>query len=282
MIVIAAKSLLAPSLIAAVSLISARRGDRVGGWMLGLPIASGPVSILLFLEHGRFFAASAAQGALLGLVAAGVFCVVYLLVSERLSWLPTLLSACAACLGATWLLSLAELPLAWTVLLVVTALFAMSLLIRERHEVDASKPPTLRGTLIRMLIAGVLVFAITTCSGWLGGTVTGLLAPLPVLGALMTASHHRRQGSRAVRRLVPGIALGLWGGAAFFAVVAELVYRRSPSATYLAAVCAALLAVWCAAKVAALHPAMRLSQSCGNASRQIRRHAVQVMELGRS
>jgi chromate transport protein ChrA len=118
--------------------------------------------------------------------------------------------------------------------------------------------------------------------GWLGGTVSGLLAPLPVLGALMTASHHRRQGSRAVQRLVPGIAVGLWGGVAFFAVVAELVYRRAPSATYLAAACAAVLAVFLATRVAAAHPVLRFSRGCRTAPRRIRRRAAHILELARS
>jgi hypothetical protein len=282
MVLLAAKSLLAPSLIALATLVSLRWGDRAGGWVLGLPIASGPVSVLLFLEHGRFFAARAAQGALLGLVAAGIFCVVYLMVSERWSWLPTLLSACAACLGVALLLSRAELPLPWTILFVVTALLVLSLVRGDRDEAPASQPPTLRGTLMRMLVASVLVLAITTCSGWLGGTVSGLLAPLPVLGALMTASHHRRQGSRAVQRLVPGIAAGLWGGVAFFAVVAELVYRRAPSATYLAAACAAVLAVFLATRVAAAHPLLRLGRGLYGASHRVRRRAAHVLELARS
>jgi len=38
-----------------------------------------------------------------------------------------------------------------------------------------------------LAIAGAIVFALTTFSGLLGGTVTGMLAPMPILAAIMTA-----------------------------------------------------------------------------------------------
>src|SRR5437660_10480738 len=77
MTVLLAKVVLTPLLIAAATLAGRRWGPAVGGWLAGLPLTSGPVSVFLALEHGPGFAARAAVGTLAGLVGVACFCVVY-------------------------------------------------------------------------------------------------------------------------------------------------------------------------------------------------------------
>ncbi|HET7343490.1 MAG TPA: hypothetical protein VFL90_18640, partial [Methylomirabilota bacterium] len=48
-----------PLLIAGASLAGRRWGPAVGGWLVGLPLTSGPVAVFLALEHGAAFAAAA-------------------------------------------------------------------------------------------------------------------------------------------------------------------------------------------------------------------------------
>ena len=78
---VALKIAIAPVLILACTLVARRWGPAVGGWVLGLPLTSGPVSVLLFLERGPNFARHAAGGTLLGLAAGAVFCVSYVLLA---------------------------------------------------------------------------------------------------------------------------------------------------------------------------------------------------------
>ena len=54
------KALLAPLLILLATLAGRRWGPGVGGWLAGLPLTSGPVSLILALEQGPEFAARAA------------------------------------------------------------------------------------------------------------------------------------------------------------------------------------------------------------------------------
>ena len=71
------KATLTPLLIAVATLAARRWGPAVGGWVAGLPLTSGPVSVFLAVEQAPAFAAHAACGTLLGLIAVAVFCVAY-------------------------------------------------------------------------------------------------------------------------------------------------------------------------------------------------------------
>src|SRR5438270_7670225 len=80
------KLILTPLLIAVATLAARRWGPIVGGWVAGLPLTSGPVSVFLAIEQGRAFASAAAQATLLGLVAVLSFCVGYSQSARRLTW----------------------------------------------------------------------------------------------------------------------------------------------------------------------------------------------------
>src|SRR5881397_2426094 len=81
-----AKLVLTPLLIAAVTLAGRRWGPAVGGWLAGLPLTSGPVSVFLALEQGPGFAARAAVGTLFGLAAMAICCLTYARIAHAASW----------------------------------------------------------------------------------------------------------------------------------------------------------------------------------------------------
>ena len=58
---LAYKLLLTPLLIGAVSLAGRRWGPSVSGWLVGLPLSSGPVVFFFALEQGNRFASTAAS-----------------------------------------------------------------------------------------------------------------------------------------------------------------------------------------------------------------------------
>ena len=266
MLLVITKTLLTPILLALCTVVSRRWGDVVGGWLLGLPLASGPVSIFLLLQHGAGFAASAARFTLLGFVAVSVFCVSYLAMARTRSWTSSLVVAVAACLTATGALAFVHLSLAETIAAVAFALLLASALMGRSGSSHPVASSSVRGVIVRMALATALVLGITASSGLLGGHVSGLLAPLPVLAALMAASAHRREGAQAVQGLLRGMVVGMWGGVAFFAVVAMLVGGQAPLATYVAAFVAAVLAGWAATRVASMQPRQWLGEHLHHAS----------------
>ena len=58
------KLTLAPLLVAAATLVAQKWGPRVGGLLMGLPLTTGPIFLLLEIDQGPHFAAGAAVGIL--------------------------------------------------------------------------------------------------------------------------------------------------------------------------------------------------------------------------
>jgi hypothetical protein len=104
----ALKLLLAPLLFVISSLARRRWGSTVAGILVALPVVAGPILLFTALDHGRAFAAQAASSALLGLVALALFALVFVYLSSRSPWLPTLLVSWITCLAAGFPLSRVE------------------------------------------------------------------------------------------------------------------------------------------------------------------------------
>lgn len=84
---LAFKLLLTPLFVGLISLADRRWGAKVGGWLVGLPLTSAPVTIFIALELGTTFASQMALGILMGLISQAVFCVTYAWLSFRVNWL---------------------------------------------------------------------------------------------------------------------------------------------------------------------------------------------------
>jgi hypothetical protein len=69
MFLLAVKLAVTPLMALAASLAARRWGDAIGGWLVGLPITSGPVAVFLAIEQGPAFAADAAAGSIAGVAA---------------------------------------------------------------------------------------------------------------------------------------------------------------------------------------------------------------------
>ena len=100
------KLILTPIAITAIALAGRRWGPAVGGWVAGLPLPSGPVSLYLDLEQGRIFAQTAAVNSLASGAAVGGFCLAYAAAASRGGWIVGTVCGlsvflCAAALAVT-------------------------------------------------------------------------------------------------------------------------------------------------------------------------------------
>jgi len=240
---------LAPVLVGGSTLAAKKWGAAVGGWMLGLPLLSGPISVIMFTERGSGFAQSAARGTLFGLVATASFCAAYAAASRRWPWWGSLLVGYSAFAATAGLFSLVHLSLGGSLLLVATALVALVLATGRPGEARPAPEPPRWDVPVRMALTGLLVVIVSLAAGYLGPEAAGMLAPLPVLGAIMAAFTHRRCGAGAARRLLHGAVVGTWGAVAFFAVLVWLLGTGSPVAVYTVALLVASLAGWTAMRL---------------------------------
>lgn len=206
------KLLLSPILIAFVTLVGRRWGPGIGGWLMGFPLTSGPVSILLLLEYGRAFAAHAAASTLGGQASVCIFCLTYAVLSTWTGWPLSAAGSVAAFLLSVFLWNAASLSL----IPAVAAFLVISILVLRmmprRDGVHSTAQPPRWDLPARMTAAAVFVLLLTTFADLLGPQVSGLLSPFPLFGVIITSFTHHQQGVAAASQVVRGVA---WGSFAF-------------------------------------------------------------------
>jgi hypothetical protein len=234
------KLVLTPLLIAAASLAQRKWGGLAGGLIAGLPLTSAPVSVFLALEHGPTFAAHAATGTLLGIIAMSAFCVAYVRAASRWAWAPAALFASGFCAVTTLAVSLLPQSLALAAAIAFPVLGALIVMIGR----PLSDAPALRSPWwdipARMSVALGVVLLITAAASYIGAKWSGLLSTVPVFGLVMGVFSHRTGGVAAAHALLRGFVVGSLGAAAFFLVVGALIESTSLVVTYCAAIAAGL------------------------------------------
>jgi len=215
---LALKLVLTPALIAIATLAGRRFGPSIGGWLVGLPFTSGPVSLFLALEQGTSFAAAAASGSIAGAAASALFAVVYAAVARRAGWIASL---------AVYAVTIAA------------ALGAIGL-IAEPPALPAAVAPPRWDLPARMVVATSLVVAITGVAPILGPQLTGLVTTYPIYASVLAAFAHAQRGGMAAIHVVRGLCYGLLAFASFFFVIGALIERLGIGLAFAGAIAAAL------------------------------------------
>jgi hypothetical protein len=233
------KLVLAPSLVAAASLVEQRFGHRAGGWVAGFPIVAGPILLFLALEQGRAFAATAAHQTLLGLVSLAAYCVAYERMSRTAPAAAALPVAFLAFAIVTPAMAAVQAPLAVALLLAVAALLtARALLAAPADDATRYARPSL---LLRMGATAAIVLTVTGLAHVLGPRWSGLLVPFPVASTVLLVAAHRAAGHGAVVRVLRGLLPALCGFALFCTAVASLLPRHGIAVAFAAGLAASVL-----------------------------------------
>ena len=228
-------------LVATASLAGRRWGHAISGWLVGIPFTSGPITLFLFLEHGATFAANAALGSMLGVLATAAFAVEFSAVAKRggrvvLSFVAGI-TAFALIGGAAQDLAIAPLPL--------YAICAVVLVVAIRLVSDpgatASVPLPSWDLPARMILATILVLAITSGASALGPRLSGLLATVPLYASILAGFGFQLVGPAAAIRVWRGLLFGLFGFGAFYLVLAASLEPLGLAAFAIAIVAAALM-----------------------------------------
>ena len=239
------KLLLVPTFIGIVSLAGRRWGPTVSGWLIGLPLTSGPVAFILALEQGTVFAAEASRGIMLGIMSVFVFCLVYGRLAIHLNWASSLVGALVSYFGFTYLLNALSLSL-WIGFVMIMIILAASLVLMPSVRSDKIAPVSQRWEIpARMISATALVFIITGVAQLLGPQLTGLLTPFPVYVTILAVFIHRLQGGGQVVRLLRGVVAGSVTFAVFFLVISTTILGWGIGASFVAAISIGLITHAC-------------------------------------
>ena len=240
--ILALKLLITPFLIGGVTLAGRRWGSIVSGFLIGLPLTSGPISFLLAYEFGLAFSSQAAVGSLAGQLSNCLFCLTYTRVARRCNWVFSSLAAISAFLLATfvWNSFAWQLWPAFALLLVVIVLTGI-LIPRQPAALQDITPPKW-DLPARILTATGFVLCLTSIADTLGPHLSGLISPFPVFILIFSAFTHAQQGANSASNLLRGVVLGSGSYASFFLIVGALLPRLGIAVTYLLASLVAIAA----------------------------------------
>jgi hypothetical protein len=244
----------APALVGAATLAARRWGQGIGGLVSAFPAIVGPVLLIAAHEHGSAFAAQAASGTLLGLVALSGFALAYGRTAVRAGWRASLAAGWATAAAIAVLLGSVEAgPLAGLAAATLSLLVAHRGLPRGRPTLQPVRAP--RWDLgARMVLTAVLVLSLAAAASRFGPVVGGMLAALPALASILAVFTHEQHGPEALAFLLRGMLSGMAGFVVFCALVAVLVDRAGVGATFTAAALAAVCVQAATARAASRPP----------------------------
>jgi hypothetical protein len=220
---VAVKAVVTPLLIGGASLAGRRWGHEVGGWLVALPLTSGPVAFFLATDHGTGFAGRAAIGMLAGTISQVAFALAYRTVARR-GWVAPFAAGCAAFAATTVALAYLHWSALPTFALVITALAAGYALTRRpdrsAQTLAAVGNPPRWDIPLRMVVATAVVLAITALAPIIGAHLAGLLSPFPVFGVVLAVFTHHTHGPGGATAVLDGLVMGLAAPTVFFLVLA--------------------------------------------------------------
>jgi hypothetical protein len=233
MTVLALKLLLAPLLVVACSLAGRRWGPRLAGILVVLPVVAGPILLILYLEHGGSFTASAARTATLAIVPLALFALIFGYLSRHHGWLLTLITSWVVVLLADLAVARFHPPAGVALLLALLALHGTSALLGRLNGAPPQPLPTPWWDLpARAIATALLVLVVTGLAAFLGPGLTGALTPFPIALSVVCAFTTAQAGHPGVLPLLRGIVPGLDGFALFCFLVAILINKMSGAAAF--------------------------------------------------
>lgn len=234
------KLLITPLFIGSATLAGRRWGPVVNGLVVGLPLTTGPISIILAHEYGSAFATRAAAGNLAGQVSMCAFCLVYSLVAQRAGWKLSAAAAITAFLATTVTLN----GFAWALWpafgVLMAAILVTARLIPSQPTGGRPAIPPAWDLPARIGVATTFVVALTTIANALGPQLSGLISTFPIFGVVFAAFTHAQQGPQAASNLLRGIVFGSVAYAGFFLTIGLGLPAVGVWATYSLALLVAL------------------------------------------
>lgn len=238
------KLLSMPAIILAVHFSGKKWGGLACGILIGLPLTSAPISFIISQQHGQNFAAKAAIGHLLGQIALCCFCLSYRFCVHRHRWPTSVAISISIFLVAVFSLNRIDWDPYPTFLLLITFSQLVIFYFPKQGISDNFALPPSNHLLPRILLASIFVITLTSLAGALGPTLSGLLAPFPVLGVIFTAMAQQHGGKHAASKILLGIARSSTCYGVFFLVLATQINNFTIGQCYTLAITTTLAVAW--------------------------------------
>jgi hypothetical protein len=234
------KLILAPVIIGSASLAGRKWGPAVSGWIVGMPLTSGPVIFFVALSHDASFAASTILGVISGGLSLISFALSYAWLATRFRWHMSLIGSFTVFAIITTLLQNISLPLI-PIFLIVFAGIAIALRLMPNDAVEQVETKLGKWDIpSRILIGTTFILLITGSASFLGPRLTGLLTMIPLYVTILAIFAHRHQGPAAAAHVLRGLLYGMFAYAGFFITLGLLLERAGIAISFLSAIIVAL------------------------------------------
>ncbi len=211
-----AKLLIVPSMLLLLTLVGRRYGPASAGLLSVLPVFAGPVLFILALEQGNAFAAEAAHGTLLAIVANLVFSLTYAWMALNAGVVLSLLSSYVTYSLTAYLLQFVRLPIELCFAAVIGLLFCAQGGFPKVATQQAVSPPTGPfDLLLRMVLGASLVLGVTYFAPIFGSRMSGIFAMFPSMTTVLVGFSHHHSGGVFAIALLRGMVYGYFSFAIF-------------------------------------------------------------------
>ena len=240
---------LVPAAVWLASLAARRWGHAVSGYLGGLPLIGGPITLFLALDLGTEFAARSALFTLAAVLGQTAHLMAFAWAGRGHRWPFALAAGWASFFAVS--LSLTLLPMSPPLALALAAAglaAAWRWLPRVRGDAPPPAIPPLELRL-RLAAAFVLAASILWAAPAFGPVVSGVLLSMPITGSIMPPFTLALYGPGSLARLLRGFVVGLTGFSTFFFVVAFAAPSLGVTASFAAATAGALAVVFAMSRI---------------------------------
>lgn len=242
------KLLLVPLAVWLASLAARKWGHTVSGYLGGMPLIGGPITLYLALDHGPAFAAHSALVTLAAIAGQAAHLIALAHIGRRFGWLSGLLSGWVGFAAIGFLLAHLSFP-PWVALAYAIAGLLIAWRVLPRAKERGALPAVPRVELaLRLVAAFALAAFILWGSSTFGPVVSGILLSVPITGSIIPPFTLKLYGAPALFRVLRGFVTGLTGFTAFFFVVAVAAIPLGTALAFSLAIGAALVAVMLASR----------------------------------
>ncbi len=238
--VVVLKLILAPLIIGSASLAGRKWGPAVSGWIVGMPLTSGPVVFFVALSHGVTFAESSALGVLSGGISLVLYALTYAWLARRFPWFVSIAGSILVFSLSTLSLQGASIPL-FVIAPLVAGLIMFGLALMPKGNVEAGESKLSQWDIpVRILIGTSFILLLTGIAPYIGSRLTGLLTTIPLYVTILSIFAHRDHGPAAAAHVLRGLLYGMFAFTGFFFVLSLFIEKTSLGVSFGLAVLTAL------------------------------------------
>ena len=239
---------LVPAAVWLASLAARRWGHAVSGYLGGLPLIGGPITLFLALDLGVEFASRSALFTLAAVLGQAAHLLAFAYAGRTRRWTLALAAGWVSFFAVSWMVSLLPLsPLAALALALAGLACAWRYLPPVRGD---AAPPAIPALELRLRLAAA--FALAALILWaapaFGPVVSGVLLSMPITGSIMPPFTLALYGPDSLARLLRGFVVGLTGFSTFFFTVALGATSWGVVPAFVAATAGALAVVFVATR----------------------------------